>query len=80
MKYLNDINNTSIDNIIGILGQILDTKASRWIENVGGWKNFMWYVKKDYRTLNRIVTVILVTISIYTLKMCFVKILFNCEE
>ena len=34
----------------------------------------MWYVKKDYRTLNRIVTVIIATISIYVLKTFFIKI------
>ena len=57
MKYLNDINNTRIDYIIDIPGQFLDKKASSWIENIGGRNNFIWYVKKDYRTLNRIATI-----------------------
>lgn len=75
-KYLNDINNTKINYIIDILGQFLDKKASSWIENVGGWRNFIWHVKKDYKTINSIVKFLVVTIIIYISKTFFVKLFF----
>ena len=77
LKYVNDKSVEIIDDVINILGELVDTKAASWIENVGGWKNFLGYVKKEHDALNSILTtVILGCISIYVLKLFFIKVFF----
>ena len=77
-KYLGEENNEMIEHVINNLTYLIDTKTASWIENVGGWKSFLPYVKKDaVNTKKKVLTIFAGCIGIFVLKKIFIDSFFK---
>ena len=76
-KYAREENNEKIEFVINNLTHLIENKTTSWIENVGGWKSFLPYVKKETGNIRRkVLTVFVGCIGIFVLKKIFIELFF----
>ena len=54
-----------VEDVINHLVHLIEDKTKTWIEDVGGWKSFLLYVKKETSNIRRRVLTVFVKENIY---------------